>query len=62
MTDRLRFVGKQLGILFLILLIAMVIFFAGLMIGYSVIGSHSNPWEIFSPSTWGQVFKKLTGN
>lgn len=62
MTDNLKYVGRQLGILLLILFIALIVFAAGLMIGYSVLGDGANPWDILSTDTWNQVISKLTGN
>lgn len=62
MTDNLKYVGKQLGLVLIIVILAALIFAVGLMIGYSVIGNSSNPWDVLSGKTWSEVISKLTGN
>lgn len=62
MTDNLKYVGKQLGLVLIILILAGIVFAAGLMIGYSVMGNGSNPWDVLSGKTWSEVISKLTGN
>lgn len=62
MTERLKYVGKQLGLVFLLLFLLGLVFLAGLMLGYSVLGNSSNPWDVLSFKTWDEVLKTLTGN
>lgn len=61
MTDNFKYVGKQLGVIVLVVLAALLVFIIGLMIGYSVIGNGSDVWSILSPKTWNEVINKLTG-
>lgn len=62
MTERLKYVGKQLGLVFFLLFLLGLVFAAGLMLGYSVLGNGSNPWDVLSFKTWDEVLKTLTGN
>lgn len=62
MTERLKYVGKQLGLVFFLLFLLGIVFAAGLMLGYSVLGNGSNPWDVLSVKTWDEVLKTLTGN
>lgn len=62
MTDKFKYVGRQLALVVLVLILATIVFAVGLMVGYSVIGDSSNPWSILSSQTWSDVIGKLTGN
>lgn len=62
MTDKFKYVGKQLALVVVVLILAAIVFAVGLMVGYSVIGDSSNPWSILSGQTWSDVIGKLTGN
>ena len=61
MKTNLKYVAKQLGIVLLLVVIGIMIFAVGLVIGYGVIGDGKNPWSIHSPSTWSEIIGKLTG-
>lgn len=62
MTEKFKYVGRQLALVLLVLILAVIVFAVGLMVGYSVIGDSSNPWGILSGQTWSDVIGKLTGN
>lgn len=62
MTEKFKYVGRQLALVLLVLILAAIVFAVGLMVGYSVIGDSSNPWSILSSQTWSDVIGKLTGN
>lgn len=61
MKTNLKYVAKQLGIVLVLVVIGIMIFAVGLVIGYGVIGDGKNPWSILSPSTWSEIIGKLTG-
>lgn len=61
MKTNLKYVAKQLGIVLLLVVIGIMIFAVGLVIGYGVIGDGKNPCSILSPSTWSEIIGKLTG-
>lgn len=61
MNNELKFIGRQVGIVLLVLLIAFIIFCIGLMIGYGVIGNGGDAWSILSPKTWQELFAKFSG-
>ena len=57
MNDELKYVAKQVGIVFLVILY----FVQSLVIGYGVIGGGDNPWSILSPDKWQSIINKFTG-
>lgn len=59
--DGIGFVGKQLLLVVLLALLAVLVFVAGLMIGYGVIGDGDNMWAILSPEKWQELVSKFTG-
>ncbi|MFS1663474.1 DNA-directed RNA polymerase subunit beta [Streptococcus sp. zg-JUN1979] len=61
MNTGLRYVGKQLGLIALVILLSILFLALGLMIGYGVIGDGQNPLSILSPSTWHDLIAKFTG-
>ena len=61
MKDELRYVGKQVGIVFLGLFLGLLVFAVGLVIGYGIIGGGDNPWSILSPDKWQSIISKFTG-
>jgi len=61
MKDELRYVGKQVGIVFLVLFLGLLVFAVGLVIGYGIIGGGDNPWSILSPDKWQGIISKFTG-
>ena len=60
MNENLKYLGRQIGLVLLVLLLGLVIFCAGLVIGYGVIGN-GDPWAILSPKTWESILSKFTG-
>lgn len=61
MSNNLKYLGKQLGIVILVLLVTALVFCIGLVIGYGVIGNGKDPWSILSPTTWNSIIGKFTG-
>lgn len=61
MIDELKYVGKQVGIVLLVILLGLIVFGIGLVIGYGVIGGGDNPWSILSPDKWQSIISKFTG-
>ena len=61
MNDELKYVAKQVGIVFLVILLGLLVFAIGLVIGYGVIGGGDNPWSILSPDKWQSFINKFTG-
>ena len=61
MKDELRYVGKQVGIVLLVLFLGLLVFAVGLVIGYGIIGGGDNPWSILSPDKWQSIISKFTG-
>lgn len=61
MTTGFSYVLKQIGIIALVLLLAIVFLMIGLMIGYGIIGDGSNPFAILSPNKWHVIFSKFSG-
>lgn len=59
--EELRFVGRQLLIVILVVVLAIVVFSLGLMIGYGVIGDGDNMWAILSADKWQELISKFTG-
>ncbi|KXT83014.1 DNA-directed RNA polymerase subunit beta [Streptococcus panodentis] len=59
MSENVKYLGRQIGIVLLVLLLAAVIFAVGLMIGYGVIGSGKG--SILSADTWQEILRKFTG-
>lgn len=53
--SRQNFVVIMVIRIVLFLFLACILFMIGLMIGYSVLGDGSNPFEIFSPNIWQRI-------
>ena len=61
MKTKLKAIGKQLGIVLLVLTILAIVFALGLVIGYGVIGNGKDLWSILSPDTWKEILQKFSG-
>ena len=59
--DTMLYVGRQLLFVFLMLILALVIFAIGLMVGYSVIGEGAKATSILSLDKWQESISKFTG-
>lgn len=59
--DLLAYVGKQLLVVVIVLLLALLALCIGLMIGYGVVGDGDNVFAIFSPEKWQELIGKFTG-
>lgn len=59
--DSMLFVGHQLLFVFLIIILALIIFAVGLMVGYAVVGDGDNAMSILSLDKWQEIINKFTG-
>lgn len=59
--EELRFVGRQLLIVVLVVMLAAIVFSLGLMLGYGVIGDGDSMWAILSLEKWQELISKFTG-
>ena len=59
--DTMLYVGRQLLFVFLMLILSLVIFAIGLMVGYSVIGEGEKATSILSLDKWQEIISKFTG-
>ncbi|HEL1764511.1 TPA: DNA-directed RNA polymerase subunit beta [Streptococcus suis] len=59
--DNLSYVGKNLVLVAVVLLIAILVFILGLMVGYGVIGDGDNVFAVLSPAKWQELIGKFTG-
>ncbi|HEL2056250.1 TPA: DNA-directed RNA polymerase subunit beta [Streptococcus suis] len=59
--ENLNYVGKQLLSVFIVILIAILVFALGLMVGYGVIGDGENMFAVLSPEKWQELISKFTG-
>ncbi|MBP2622597.1 DNA-directed RNA polymerase subunit beta [Streptococcus oricebi] len=57
-----KYVGKQVGIVALVLFLGLLALALGLVIGYGTVGGNENPWSILSPDTWQRLLAKFTGS
>lgn len=59
--DSMLYVGRQLLFVLLILVLALIIFCIGLMVGYSVVGDGDHAMSILSLDKWQEIINKFTG-
>ncbi|VOB75041.1 competence associated protein [Streptococcus pneumoniae] len=59
--ENLSYVGKNLLLMVIVLLIAALVFVLGLMLGYGVIGDGDNVFAVLSPAKWQELIGKFTG-
>lgn len=59
--ESMLYVGRQLLFVLLILLLAVIVFAVGLMVGYSVVGNGDNAMSILSADKWQEIISKFTG-
>ena len=59
--DSMLYVGRQLLFVFLIIILALIIFAVGLMVGYAVVGDGDNAMSILSLDKWQEIINKFTG-
>ncbi|HFH9838892.1 TPA: DNA-directed RNA polymerase subunit beta [Streptococcus suis] len=59
--ENLNYVGKHLLLVFILALIAILVFALGLMVGYGVIGDGDNLFAVLSPAKWQELINKFTG-
>ena len=61
MTSGWKYVLKQIGIILTVLVVALLVFALGLVIGYGMIGGEKDMWSILSPNTWQEIIGKFMG-
>ncbi|HFI0231457.1 TPA: DNA-directed RNA polymerase subunit beta [Streptococcus suis] len=59
--ENLSYVRKNLLLVAIVALLALIVFALGLMVGYGVIGDGDNLLAILSPSKWQDLINKFTG-
>ncbi|VMI39034.1 competence associated protein [Streptococcus pneumoniae] len=59
--ENLSYVGKNLLLVVIVLLIAALVFVLGLVLGYGVIGYGDNVFAVLSPAKWQELIGKFTG-
>ncbi|HFI0049372.1 TPA: DNA-directed RNA polymerase subunit beta [Streptococcus suis] len=59
--ENLNFLGKRLFSILIVVLLAILVFAVGLMVGYGVIGDGDNVFAILSPIKWQELMSKFTG-
>ncbi|WP_155962656.1 DNA-directed RNA polymerase subunit beta [Streptococcus ruminantium] len=59
--ENLNYVGKNLLLVVVGLMIAILVFAIGLIVGYGVVGDGDNMFAILSPEKWQELFSKFTG-
>ncbi|NQK68438.1 DNA-directed RNA polymerase subunit beta [Streptococcus suis] len=59
--ENLGNVGKNLLLVVIILLLAILIFAFGLMVGYGIVGDGDNMFSILSVEKWQEFISKFTG-
>ncbi|ACO15935.1 competence associated protein [Streptococcus pneumoniae] len=59
--ENLSYVGKNLLLVVIVLLIAALVFVLGLVLGYGVIGDGDNVFAVLSPAKWQELIGKFTG-
>lgn len=59
--ENLNYVGKNVLLVVAGLMIAILVFAIGLMVGYGVIGDGDNMFAILLPEKWQELFSKFTG-
>ena len=61
MSENLKYLGRQIGLVLLVLLVAVILFLVSLMIGYNIVIGNGKG-SIWSPETWQELIGKFTGN
>lgn len=59
--ENLRYVGKHLLVVLLVVVLGFLVFGLGLMVGYGVIGDGDNVFAVLSPEKWQELIGKFTG-
>ncbi|WP_105124186.1 DNA-directed RNA polymerase subunit beta [Streptococcus suis] len=59
--ENLNYVGKNLLLVAIVALLALLVFALGLMVGYGVIGDGDNLFAVLSPAKWQDLINKITG-
>ena len=59
--ETLKSVGQQLLWILLIVVLAVILFSLGLLVGYGLVGDGDSVWSILSPGKWQELIGKFTG-
>lgn len=59
--ESLKYVGKQFLFVFLFLVVALIVFALGLIVGYAVVGDGEKAMAILSFDKWQELIEKFTG-
>ncbi|HFI0621917.1 TPA: DNA-directed RNA polymerase subunit beta [Streptococcus suis] len=59
--ENLNYLGKRLLSILIVVLLAILVFAVGLMVGYGVIGDGENMFAVLSPAKWQELISKFTG-
>lgn len=59
MESNWSYFRKQWLMILGFLLLTLVLFFLGVLFGYSVLGEGKHPLDILSPATWKELMDKL---
>lgn len=59
--ENLWYVGKHLLVVLLVVVLGLLVFGFGLMVGYGVIGDGENVFAVLSPEKWQELIGKFTG-
>ena len=55
MSENWKYLARQLGIVALVLVVAFIIFFLGMVIGYGVIGNADDTLSMLSLDNWNEI-------
>ncbi|WP_105145392.1 DNA-directed RNA polymerase subunit beta [Streptococcus suis] len=61
LKENLNYVGKNLLLVAIVALLALLVFALGLMVGYGIIGDGDNMFAVLSPVKWQELISKFTG-
>lgn len=61
LKENLNYVGKNLLLVAIVVLLALLFFALGLMVGYGVIGDGDNLFAVLTPAKWQDLINKFTG-
>ncbi|MGT2828347.1 DNA-directed RNA polymerase subunit beta [Streptococcus hillyeri] len=56
-----KYIGKQFLLIFVILVLCIICFGLGLVLGYGFFGDGAKPFSILSPEKWQGIISKFTG-
>lgn len=57
-----KYIGKQILLIAIILLLCAIFFGLGLVLGYGFFGDGAKPFSILFPEKWQSIISKFMGN